>query len=63
MWKDRTATGKSSKRSRDDGQNLQNILLKTKEDTTEPLPKQNRCDEVEVTNLDEEDKVNYLRSM
>ena len=58
--KEKTATEKSSKRSRDDGQNLQDILLKAREDTTEPTPKRNRRDEAEV---DEEDKVNYLSSV
>ena len=61
--KEKTATGKSSKRSRDDGQNLQDILLKAREDTTEPTPKRSRCDAAEVTSLDEEDKVNYLSSV
>ena len=53
--KEKNATGKSFKRSRDDGQNLQDILLKAREDTTEPTPKWNRRDVAEVTNLDEED--------
>ena len=58
--RERSATRASSKRSREDEPNLQDILMKAREDTTEPLTKRNRHNEVTCTNLDEEDKVQYL---
>ena len=61
--KERSATRASSKRSREDEPNLQDILMKAREDTTDRTSDEMKLS-YEVTCpisiLDEEDKVQYL---